>query len=373
MEIKSKKYLGILPIQEIKKAIESKYILSEELINVKQLQPASLDLRLGGRAWRLQASFLPGKGNKVLDKINKFAMHELDLNKGAVLEKGCVYLVELQESLKLPEFISGIANPKSSIGRLDIFTRLITDYSQEFENIQKGYHGPIYAEISPRTFSILVRKGSKLSQLRLRCGNAILKDEALKILNNNFNLVWLENKHKLYNINDGIGLSVNLKPDKNSGLIGWRAKINTGLIDVDKSKSQNTLEFWDKLTIDDLKCGGLVLNPDQFYILASKEFVSVPSNYAAEMRAYDIRVGEFRAHYAGFFDPGFGLLNDKHTRTRAVLEVRSHDVPFLLDDGQTVCRLIYEKMIENPSELYGSKTFDSNYQSQGLKLAKHFF
>ena len=362
---------GVLPIQEIKKALDSSIIQSQISIDDNQLQPASLDLRLGKRAWRLQASFLPGKKYKVIEKIHKFALHELNLKGGAVLEKGCVYLVELQESLNFPEYISGVANPKSSIGRLDVFTRLITDYSQEFEIIKNGYKGPIYAEISPRTFSILVRNGSKLSQLRMKVGKPELSDKELKNISLANNLVWLDDN--IPNIKDGIGLSVNLKSFGKSNLIGWRAKINAGMIDIDKSESKHTYEYWDKLTTKDLSSGGLILNPDQFYILASKEFVCVPSNYAAEMRAYDIRVGEFRAHYAGFFDPGFGILKIKTTPTRAVLEVRSHDVPFLLDDGQIVCRLIYEKMLKEPENLYGSRSYNSNYQSQGLKLAKHFY
>ena len=225
---------------------------------------------------------MPGKKYKVIEKIHKFALHELNLKGGAVLEKGCVYLVELQESLNFPEYISGVANPKSSIGRLDVFTRLITDYSQEFEIIKNGYKGPIYAEISPRTFSILVRNGSKLSQLRMKVGKPELSDKELKNLSLDNNLVWLDNN--IPNIKDGIGLSVNLKSFGKSNLIGWRAKINAGMIDIDKSESKQTYEYWDKLTTKDLSSGGLILNPDQFYILASKEFVCVPSNYAAEMR-----------------------------------------------------------------------------------------
>jgi dCTP deaminase len=308
-------------------------------------------------------------------------MHELDLSDGAVLEKGCVYLVELMERLALPENLSAIANPKSSTGRLDVFTRLISDRAQEFESVEAGYEGPLYAEISPRTFSILARQGSRLSQLRLRRGVSRLDDDQLAELQQNHGLVSAtanpdadlnQNSDFLASINDGIGLSVNLHADGPDGIIGWRARKHAGLIDIDKAASQPISRFWEAVRTDDLTGGGLVLNPDEFYILASREFVCVPSCYAAEMRAYDTRVGEFRAHYAGFFDPGFGISEIGAAPTRAVLEVRSHDVPFLIDHGQIVCRLVYEPMADVPEALYGAQGSGSNYQSQGLKLAKHF-
>ncbi|MEK9728576.1 MAG: 2'-deoxycytidine 5'-triphosphate deaminase, partial [Alphaproteobacteria bacterium] len=329
------------------------------------------DLRLGARAWRIQASFLPGRGQTVMDKIDKFSMYELDLTQGAVLETGCVYIVELLESLALPETLSATANPKSSTGRLDVFTRLITDGAVEFEAVAAGYNGPLYAEISPRTFSVMVRKGSRLSQLRLRRGMQILDDAGHADLQERHQLVRFDDE-TIVSINDGIGLSVNLVPQEKTGLVGWRARKHAGLIDVDKPASQPAARFWEAVTEADLFKGGLVLNPDEFYILASQEFVIVPADYAAEMRAYDTRVGEFRAHYAGFFDPGFGMAEIGATPTRAVLEVRSHDVPFLIEQGQTVCRLVYEPMSARPNQLYGAAGSGSNYQSQGLKLAKHF-
>ncbi len=372
---------GILPVQQLQEAVAAGQLLTSAPLVDGQFQPASLDLRLGPRAWRLQASFLPGAGHKVQDKIDKFAMHELDLSNGAVLEKGCVYLVELMEHLSLPETISAIANPKSSTGRLDVFTRLITDGSQEFESVNSGYHGPLYAEISPRTFSILVRQGSCLSQIRLRRGTSRLDDAQLAVLHRSHGLVSAAANSDASkvdiasfsaSINDGIGLSVNLHADGPNDIIGWRARKHAGLIDIDKPASQSINRFWEAVRTNDLTGGGLVLNPDEFYILASREFVCVPSSYAAEMRAYDTRFGEFRAHYAGFFDPGFGMSNIGASPTRAVLEVRSHDVPFLIDHGQIVCRLVYEPMARVPTALYGAQGTGSNYQSQGLKLAKHF-
>ena len=362
---------GILPESQLVAAFGKKQISAAEPLLDGQIQPASLDLRLGARAWRIQASFLPGRGQTVMDKIDKFSMYELDLTQGAVLETGCVYIVELLESLALPETLSATANPKSSTGRLDVFTRLITDGAVEFEAVAAGYNGPLYAEISPRTFSVMARKGSRLSQLRLRRGMQILDDAGHADLQERHQLVRFDDE-TIVSINDGIGLSVNLVPQEKTGLVGWRARKHAGLIDVDKPASQPAARFWEAVTEADLFKGGLVLNPDEFYILASQEFVIVPADYAAEMRAYDTRVGEFRAHYAGFFDPGFGMAEIGATPTRAVLEVRSHDVPFLIEQGQTVCRLVYEPMSARPNQLYGAAGSGSNYQSQGLKLAKHF-
>ena len=363
---------GILPFQELSACFEKGFLSSETELAKGQIQPASLDLRLGKRAWRIQASFLPGISQTVQDKIEKFSMYALDLSDGAVLETGSVYIVELQERLALPPSLSAMANPKSSTGRLDVFTRLITDEAIEFEAVAAGYNGPLYAEISPRTFSVKVRQGSRLSQLRLRRGQESLDDAALTQLQQTHNIVQFDD-HTQISIQDGIGLSVNLTPQTDTELVGWRARKHAGLIDVDVVGGQPAARFWEAVTLRDLTKGGLVLNPDEFYILASREFVIVPPEYAAEMRAYDTRVGEFRAHYAGFFDPGFGVGVAGASPTRAVLEVRSHDVPFLIEQGQTVCRLVYEPMAASPSFLYGVEGSGSNYQSQGLKLAKHFY
>ena len=364
---------GVLPSQTLSALIQRNVINASSPFDAEQIQPASLDLRLGKKAWRVQASFLPGVESTVLDKLEKFALHELNLKSGAVLEKGCVYLVELQESLNLPNTLSGVANPKSSTGRLDVFTRLITDYAREFEIVTKGYSGPLYAEISPRTFSVLARTGSRLSQVRLRCGSKVLNDLDLMALQQKFALVSSDvQPSDTALINDGIGLSVNLESEFQDNIIGWRARKHAGLIDIDEVGKLDKSRFWEAVTTTDLVGGGLVLNPDEFYILASREYVCVPGNFAAEMRPYDTRVGEFRAHYAGFFDPGFGLGTFEARKTRAVLEVRSHEVPFLVEQGQIVCRLVFEPMSEAPESLYGALQSESNYQSQGLKLAKHF-
>ncbi|SEP35368.1 dCTP deaminase [Methylobacterium sp. ap11] len=328
-----------------------------------QIQPASLDLRLGGRAWRVRASFLPGRTRDVAACLDKLKLHEIDLRQGAVLETGCVYIAELQEGVALPPDLAASANPKSSTGRIDVFTRVITDQAREFDMVEAGYAGPLFAEISPRTFPVLVRTGSRLSQLRFRRGAVRLDDAALARLHATTPLVDCADP----SFQGGVAVSVDLSGF--DGLIGYRAKRHTGLVDVDRPRSYPAAEFWEPLRADG--SGTLILDPGQFYILASKEAVQVPPDFAAEMVPFDPLVGEFRVHYAGFFDPGFGHAEAGGTGARAVLEVRSRDVPFMLEDGQIVGRLVYERMASRPAALYGSAA-GSNYQAQGLKLSKHF-
>ena len=379
---KIQKIVGVLSSQEILELIHKNVITSENGIEKDLIQPASIDLRLGIKAWRVPASFLPGKGNKVSSRLKDLAMHEFSLIDGAVLECGCVYIVKLLENVSLTDNLTGIANPKSSTGRLDVFTRLIVDGAMEFEEVPAGYQGPLYAEISPRTFSVLVRTGSRLNQLRLKRGQSFTSDKEMEILQEHVGLVRNQDNINLPDkIKNGVPLSVDLVGE--NGLIGYKARKHSMLIDIDKPNHYKRELFWEKITVEDLlyqggdyknknNQGSLILSPDAFYILASKEYVSVPSKYAAEMRAYDTKVGEFRAHYAGFFDPGFGLTELGASKTKAVLEVRSHDVPFLIEQDQTVCRLVYEPMANVPSILYGEAGSSNNYQAQGLKLAKHF-
>ena len=264
---------GIFPVQHLEMAISDGVIAADNRIEDDQLQPASLDLRLGTEAWRIQASFLPGTNLPVDAKLATFGMHKIDLTDGAVLERGCVYIVKLQERLDLPAGTSAMANPKSSTGRLDIFTRLITDGAREFESVFDGYTGPLYAEISPRTFSVLVRPGSRLSQLRLRRGVSAPSDHLMESLQSTVGLVHGVDRT---DIRDGVALSVNLDPDSKSGMVGWRARKHAGLIDVDAPASQTVDAFWERVVSADLTSGGLVLNPDEFYILASHEYVTVP-------------------------------------------------------------------------------------------------
>jgi dCTP deaminase len=358
---------GILPSQGLREAIRGHEIQALDEVDEAQIQPASLDLRLGAAAYRVRASFLPGPEATVEQKLAELAMHQVDLTEGAVLEKGCVYIVPLAESLALKKRTSAIANPKSSTGRLDIFTRLITDGGAEFDRVRERYQGPLYAEISPRTFSVLVRKHSKLMQLRVKRGSPQPSEAALRRLHQEVGLV--DSEPGAEKIKGGqLALTVDIAGEAGDGLIGYRARKHAGLIDIDRVGHYDPADFWEPVPARPGR--GLILDPDDFYILASKEAVTVPDDHAAEMQAYDTLVGEFRVHYAGFFDPGFGL-GEIGAGTRAVLEVRSHEVPFLLEDGQIVGRLVYERLTAKPDKLYG-RDIGSSYQRQGLALGKQF-
>ena len=358
---------GILPAHGIRNMIRDQQIWAvngqKSGVLDDQIQPASLDLRLGDTAYRIRASFLPGVSGQVMQKLGTLAFHKIDLTDGAVLETGCVYLVPLMEALALPERTGGFANPKSSTGRIDVFTRVITDFGVEFDKAPPGYKGHLYLEVSPRTFPILVRAGSRLSQIRFRRGNPAHSDAEIKRLHQESALV---DGHA--NIDGGLALSIDLAGDKQTGLIGYRAKRHAGLIDVDRVNALPLNEYWEP--IYNHGKNQLILDPDEFYILASRESVTIPPTHAAEMVPFNPLVGEFRVHYAGFFDPGFGAgLEGKGSR--AVLEVRSREVPFILEHGQVIGRLIYERLTDRPEVLYG-KSLESNYQRQGLRLSKHF-
>lgn len=352
---------GVLPSQKIKDMINTNKIIVTNPIDSDQIQPASLDLRLGNTAYRVRASFLAGSGNTVAERLDDFKMHEINLQNGAVLEKGCVYVVPLMESLALPEYINAVANAKSSTGRLDLFTRCITDHGIEFDRIEKGYSGPLFAEISPRSFSVLVKPGMRLNQIRFREGKSVLSDDELSQMHDNIGLV-----DSPAQIDQGLGFSVDL--DLPNGLVGYRAKPHTGLINLDNINYYNIDDYWEPVFAHNKR---IILDPGAFYILVSREAVHIPPECAAEMAPYLAMVGEFRVHYAGFFDPGFGNIDAGGKGSRGVLEVRCHEAPFALEHGQSVGRLVYEKMSEIPDILYGSD-LKSNYQGQGLKLSKHF-
>jgi dCTP deaminase len=358
---------GILPSQELERLVKAtKEIRFLEPIQDDQYQPASLDLRLGSVAYRVRASFLPGKDTTVKNKLEDLAMHEMDITSGAVLERGCVYIVPLLEGLALRKRTSAMGNPKSSTGRLDIFTRLITDGGTEFDRVREGYNGPLYAEVSPRTFSVLVRKGSRLNQIRIRRGNPPSSDVAMRRLQEEHEVVASISGNE---IRDGVPVTVDVQGDSLGGIIGYKARSHAGLIDIDKVRHYDVLDYWEPVHTP--RRGGLVLDPADFYILASREAVKVPPMYAAEMIAYDTLVGEFRVHYAGFFDPGFGHPDAGGEGSRAVLEVRSFGIPFVIEHGQVVGRLAYEPLISPPERLYGSNA-NSSYQRQGIALSKHF-
>jgi len=331
---------GILPAQSLTGLIDQGAIAASAAFDDGQVQPASLDLRLGAEAYRLRASFLPGRGVSVAERLSgDVVMHRIDLTGGAVLERGCVYLVKLSEALALPDNVCGAANPKSSTGRIDVFTRLIADQADRFDSAPAGYRGPLYLEISPRTFSILVRPGDRLAQIRFRRGQR-------------------EPVHEVV-------LGVDLKGAKD-GLIGYRARRHASLIDLTKIGAHDPADYWEPLGAEN---GRLILDPDEFYILASAESASIPPDQAAEMAPIAPEIGEFRAHYAGFFDPGFGWEAAGGGGARAVLEVRGRDVPFMLEHGQPAAKLVYEPLSEATQSLYGD---GSHYQAQGLKLSKHF-
>ena len=354
--------IGVLPAQMLREMIARGEITASPAVDEAQIQPASLDLRLGTRAWRVRASFLAGKGRCVADRLRQFEMHQMDLSAGAVLEKGCVYVVPLMESLALPAGIQAVANAKSSTGRLDLLTRVITDEGTEFDRVSEGYHGPLYAEICPRSFSVLVRPGMRLNQIRFRRGHAVLDDAELRALHESDILVPGDPV-----ISGGLGFSVDLRPETGT-LVGYRAKPHTGVIDLERLGAYPPREFWEELHSED---GQLILDPGAFYILVSREAVHIPPDYAAEMAPFLAMVGEFRVHYAGFFDPGFGHAAAGGAGARGVLEVRCHEAPFVLEHGQIVGRLVYEHMAARPERLYGAE-IASNYQGQGLKLSKHF-
>jgi dCTP deaminase len=331
---------GILPCQSIEDLIAQEAITSQTPFDTDQVQPASLDLRLGARCWRVRASFLPGVARRVPERLKDVAMHELDLTKGAVLEKGCVYIAEIQERLSLPGNVAARGNPKSWTGRVDVFVRLLSDHSKAFDDIEAGYEGPLYIEIAPQTFSVLVKAGTRLNQLRLKRGEPVKL--AIK------------------------SVGVDLTPGE-GGIVGFRGRRHAGVIDLDHEDGHDPRDFWEPL---ETRHGELLLDPGEFYILASKDDVEIPVLEAAEMTPIDPSVGEFRVHYAGFFDPGFGTEEAGAVGSKGVLEVRIHETPFLLEDGQIVARLVYEPLTARPDRLYGEG--GSHYQRQGLKLSKHF-
>lgn len=353
---------GVLPDTGLKDLIASGAIAADVSIEGAQIQPASLDLRLGTTAFRVRASFLAGKDQTVADRLADFKMHEVDLTQGAVLEKGCVYVVPLLERLALPRGLSGAASAKSSIGRLDLLTRVITDHGTEFDRVAAGYTGPLYVEICPQSFSVIARTGQLLTQMIFRQGQTIVSDDDLAKLHDKTPIVSGDPV-----ISGGLGFSVDLEPASGS-LVGYRAKPHTGVIDLDQLGHYDPTDFWEEVHTDQ---GWIILDPGAFYILVSREAIVIPPTHAAEMAPYIAMVGEFRVHYAGFFDPGFGWAEAGGAGSRGVLEVRCHDAPFVLEHGQIVGRLVYERMAATPDALYG-REIKSNYQGQGLKLSKHF-
>ena len=359
---------GILPSQEISNLIARGNIIAAPAINPDHIQPASLDLRLGDMAHRVRASFLPGPNSTVEAKIKELRMTRVDLTAAPVFEKDCVYIVPLVEELNLPENISGKANPKSTTGRLDIFTRLITDYGTEFDRVPPGYKGKLYAEVVSRTFTVAIRAGMRLSQLRFVQGNPRSSDSAIRGLDREDPLVYDEDSPTKARVERGLRITVNLEGAE-AEIIAYKAKRFAPAIELDKINFYPTEEFWEVRHQNASR--NLILEPGDFYILASKEKVSVPPEFAAEMVPFDPSDGEFRIHYAGFFDPGFGHGSGDIKGTPAVLEVRAHEVPFLMEHGQLVGRLNYMPLLRRPDKIYGTN-IGSSYQHQALTLSKQF-
>ena len=361
---------GVLPVQTIRDLVDTHRIVSDAPFEESQFQPASIDLRLGCVAYRVQASFLPGQFSSVNKKIQELKMADIDLTTPALFEKGCVYIVPLMESVELSQDTRGKANPRSTTGRLDIFTRLITNNGVEFENVPPGYKGKLYVEIVSRTFTIVIQAGMRLNQLRFMRGNPLSNDRKLSELDQEESLIYVdeETPGKAY-IQNGLRVSVALEGNTPSGIVAFKAKRNAPVVDLRKTDYHSPEHYWDVVRKPHNKT--IILDPGDFYILASKERVRVPPEFAAEMVAFDPAMGEFRIHYAGFFDPGFGYGSRDIKGTQAVLEVRAHEVPFLLEDGQIVGRLVYDRLLSRPEKIYGVN-IGSSYQRQVLTLSKQF-
>ena len=364
---------GVLPSQALEHAVDVGIIdAGDYKIPKANIQPASVDLRLGEVAYRIRCSFLPDT-RPVEVKLKEFVVDELDLRRdGAVLETNRPYLIPLLESLQLPGDVRGRANPKSSTGRLDVFTRVITDQSFRFDEISPGYHGPLFLEVVPLSFTVRVKQGLALNQLRLAIGRSRLTDEEIEAAHRDQPLLYRGGRavpDADLATADGLFLSLDLRGD-GSGRVGYRAKDFTPPIEMASLAAYEWEDYWEPVRRED--GDRIVLAPAHFYLLLSEEAVQVPPAFAAEMAAYDPTSGELRTHYAGFFDPGFGFDVSGGSRgSRAALEVRAHDVPFMIEHRQRVCKLSFERMIEPPERLYGA-SIGSAYQGQVDTLSKHF-
>ncbi len=364
---------GVLPSQQLRDAVSREWMIAGDWrIPRESIQPASVDLRLGDHAWALRCSFLPDSDSTVEEKVEDLAFERIDLRDGATLERDRPYLVQLIEELRLPQEIRAKANPKSSTGRLDVFTRVLTDRNHRFDEIAAGYHGALYLEIVPRTFAIRVKTGLALNQVRLMRGDARLSDEQLVALHREFPLLYRDSRalgDTELSVSDGLFLSLDVSGSEDS-IVGYRAKKNSLPIDLTRVGALKWQDYWEPVHPE--KGERIVLEPEVFYLLLSAEGVSVPPSYAAEMLAYDPTAGELRTHYAGFFDPGFGYSQKRKAHgSRAALEVRARDVSFMVEHRQPVCKLAFERMAQDPDVLYGEDV-GSNYQGQQTMLSKHF-
>ena len=368
---------GYLTNQSIELACHEGMIHSRVTLLASQFQPVSLDLRLGSHAYRIQSSFLP-ENDTVDTKLNEVKLYEIDLRDGGILEKGAIYLIPLLEELAFPENFQGRTNPKSSTGRLDMFTRVIVDHGHRFDEIPNGYKGKMYLEVIPRSFPVRVREGLRLNQLRIFQGNPHLSDIQLKNHYKKTPILFGDGGRSVgvdkVKVDNGLFISLDLAGTRRDRIVAYKAKTNSSVIDMSLNRHYHPMDFWEPITLTQIRNKRLILEPESFYIMMSKEKICIWPHLLAEMVAYEPNSGELRTHYAGFFDPGFGWHGGKTLKnqgTRAVMEVRPHDVPFMVEDGQTFCRLKFESVIEKPTKVYGKK-IKSNYHSQGLALSKYF-
>lgn len=365
---------GIQPSQWIEQAIREGVVKTSVPVTSTQIQPNSMDLRLSKRGWRLQCSMLPGEEG-IEKKLERFGWHSFELGaEGMVLERNAVYLFRCEESVGLPEGVSARANPKSSTGRLDVFTRLVTENGVAFDDVPDGYRGALYIEVVPRSFPIVVRMGDTLSQIRFQCGPSQLDDADLRTELEQEPMVIDRAGRPLdtrsLRLGQGLFLSVHLRGAQGD-IVGYRARKTARPIDL-ASRDLPRERFWERVSW--AKDEPVILEPEEFYIFASRELVRLPPHLCAEMVPFDAGSGEVRTHYAGFFDSGFGWAQGKSPAESAaavVLEIRNHDVPFLIEDGHPLFRLVFFRNSEVPARLYG-QGLGSNYQTQRLKLGKQF-
>ena len=368
---------GYLTNQSIELACHEGMIHSRVSLLASQFQPVSLDLRLGSHAYRIQSSFLP-ENDTVDTKLNEVKLYKIDLRDGGILEKGAIYLIPLLEELVFPEKFQGRTNPKSSTGRLDMFTRVIVDHGHRFDEIPNGYKGKMYLEVIPRSFPVRVREGLRLNQLRIFQGDPHLSDVQLKNHYKKTPILFGDGGRPVgvekVKVDNGLFISLDLAGARKDRIVAYKAKTNSSVIDMSLNRHYHPMDFWEPITLTQIRNKRLILEPESFYIMMSKEKICIWPHLLAEMVAYEPNSGELRTHYAGFFDPGFGWHGGKTLKnqgTSAVMEVRPHDVPFMVEDGQTFCRLKFESVIEKPTKVYGKK-IKSNYHSQGLALSKYF-
>ena len=363
---------GVIPRQGLLNAVEEASIFSDFSIPSRSIQPASIDLRLGEYAWLLRCSFLPDVSSTVEQKLADIALDQIWIRDGATLERGRPYLIPLVEELALPPGVRGKANPKSSTGRLDVFTRVITDGNDRFDEVPPGYRGKLYLEVVPLSFAVRVERLLSLNQLRLSIGEPRVRDDQIRRIHDTVPLLYI-GSHPVpasdLSVAEGLFLSVDLSGGRDK-IVGFRAKKNSLRLDMSKNGLYWWRDYWEPVYPE--RGGRVVLEPESFYLLLSAEGVCVPPEYAAEMMAYDPTAGELRTHYAGFFDPGFGYDSVRLSHgSRAALEVRVRDVPFMVEHQQGIGKLAFERMLEPPDRLYGEDV-GSHYQGQSTMLSKHF-